>query len=86
MENYITPILTFVGTLMGFWYGQKRSKAETDSIIITNVKALMDIQNDTIQKLRVEIEGLREKITMYESYITDLKNEIKKMSLNKNSI
>ena len=80
MEDFITPILTFIGTVIGFWYGSKRNKAETDSIILTNVKALMDIQNETIEKLRNEIEGLRVKITKYEEYITTLKDEIHQMS------
>jgi predicted RNase H-like nuclease (RuvC/YqgF family) len=79
MEHLITPILTFIGTIIGFWYGSKRNKAETDSIILTNVKALMDIQNETIEKLRTEIEALRVKITKYEEYITTLKDEIHEM-------
>lgn len=76
----LTPLLTFVGTLMGFWYGSKRNKAETDGLIITNVKALLDLQNETIEKLRTEIEGLRQKINQYEDYITTLKDEIHEMS------
>jgi predicted RNase H-like nuclease (RuvC/YqgF family) len=75
----ITPLLTFAGTLLGFWYGSKKSKAEADGLIIKNVKALLDLQNETIEKLRTEIEGLRLKINQYEQYITTLKDEIHQM-------
>ena len=79
MEMILTPILTFVGTLIGYFYGSKKSKAETDSIVLQNVKGILEIQSSTIESLREQVEELQTKIEGYESYIQKLQDEISQL-------
>ena len=72
----LTSILTFVGTVIGYLYGSKKNKAETDSIVLQNVKGILEIQSSTIESLKEQVDELQEKIMGYEIYIKQLQEEI----------
>jgi len=76
MEMILTSILTFVGTVIGYFYGSKKNRAETDSIVLQNVKGILEIQSSTIEALKEQVEELQTKIMDYESYIKKLQEEI----------
>ena len=75
----LTSILTFVGTVIGYFYGSKKNRAETDSIVLQNVKGILEIQSSTIESLKEQVEELQQKIVGYELYIQKLQEEINQL-------
>jgi predicted RNase H-like nuclease (RuvC/YqgF family) len=85
MEYMIQAVLTLVGTLAGYFWGSRKNNAETDSIVIQNVKEILEVYSQTIQSLKQEISELKDKIDGYEKQIeslnrelTEFRNEMKK--------
>jgi len=76
MEVILTSILTFAATIIGFFFGQRKNNAETDSIVIKNVKEILDVYSRTITELRDEVHSLKEKIMEYEKQIEQLNCEL----------
>jgi predicted RNase H-like nuclease (RuvC/YqgF family) len=85
MEYMIQAVLTLVGTLAGYFWGSRKNNAETDSIVIQNVKEILEVYSQAIQSLKQEISELKDKIDGYEKQIdclnkevTEFRNEMKK--------
>lgn len=81
----IQAVLTLVGTLAGYFWGSRKNNAETDSIVIQNVKEILEVYSQAIQSLKQEISELKDKIDGYEKQIdclnkevTEFRNEMKK--------
>jgi predicted RNase H-like nuclease (RuvC/YqgF family) len=85
MEYLIQGILTLIGTLAGYVWGSRKNNAEADTLIIKNVKDILEVYSGTIQDLKKEISELKDKIDGYEKQIeclnrelTEFRNEMKK--------
>jgi predicted RNase H-like nuclease (RuvC/YqgF family) len=76
MEYLIQAVLTLVGTLAGYFWGSRKNNAETDSIVIENVKQILEVYSATIQDLKQEIKELKDKIDGYEKQIEYLNKEL----------
>jgi archaellum component FlaC len=72
----ITTILTALSSVAGYFYGRRRNDAETDKLVLENVKEILTIYSDVIDDLKVEVKGLRDKIFEYEALISKLTREI----------
>jgi predicted RNase H-like nuclease (RuvC/YqgF family) len=76
LEYIINAVIAFVSSLTGYFFGSRKNNAETDSIVIDNVKEILGVYNTTINDLKVEIMELREKIDRYEKHIEKLQQEL----------
>jgi predicted RNase H-like nuclease (RuvC/YqgF family) len=76
MEILSNFVIGLVGTLAGYFFGQRKNNAETDSIVIENVKEILAVYSQTIQDLKYEILELKDKIDEYEKIIDKLKSEL----------
>lgn len=76
MEVILNVVLTFIGTLAGYLFGLRKTNAETDSIVIKNVKEILEVYSTTINDLKEEITELKTKINEYEKQITCLNTEL----------
>jgi len=76
MEILSNFIIGLVGTLAGYFFGQRKNNAETDSIVIENVKEILSVYSQTIQDLKEEITSLKDKIGEYEILVDKLKCEL----------
>lgn len=76
MEIYLTAILTFVGTIAGYVFGNRKNNAEADRIVIENVKEILGVYSQTINDLKQEISELKDKIDRYETHIASLEKEL----------
>jgi predicted RNase H-like nuclease (RuvC/YqgF family) len=75
-ENLITGIITAIGTFIGYIVGARKSNAETDKIVIENVKEILEVYSTTINDLKEEVKELKEKISHYEGVIEKLNHDI----------
>jgi predicted RNase H-like nuclease (RuvC/YqgF family) len=76
MEYLIQAVLTIVGTFAGYVWGSRKTNAETDRIVIENVKEILGVYSQTIQDLKTEISELKDKIDGYEKQIDCLNKEL----------
>lgn len=76
MDIVTNFIIGLVGTLAGYFFGMRRDNAETDSVVIKNVKEILEVYSTTIQDLKDEITELKNKIDEYEKLIDNLKCEL----------
>lgn len=76
LEFIVNGIIAFVSSLAGYFFGSRKNNAETDSIVIDNVKEILGVYNTTIADLKSEIAELREKIDKYEKHIEKLQQEL----------
>lgn len=76
LEYIINAVIAFVSSLTGYFFGSRKNNAETDSIVIDNVKEILGVYNTTINDLKAEIMELREKIERYEKHIEKLQQEL----------
>ena len=76
MELFLNFILTLVGTTAGYIFGSRKANAETDSIVIANVKEILGVYSTTINDLKEEIKELKNKIDQYEKQIDCLNKEL----------
>jgi predicted RNase H-like nuclease (RuvC/YqgF family) len=75
-EFIVNAVIAFVSSLAGYFFGSRKNNAETDSIVIENVKEILGVYNTTITDLKAEIAELREKIEKYEKHIEKLQEEL----------
>jgi peptidoglycan hydrolase CwlO-like protein len=75
-EVVITALVSALTTIGGFFLGKRKSNAETDSIVIQNVKELLGVYSNTINDLKNEIKELKEKIDKYEEQIDNMSLEL----------
>lgn len=72
----LTTILTALSSVAGYFYGRRRNEAETDKLVLENVKDILTIYSDVIDDLKNEVKGLRDKILEYEELIGKLTREV----------
>jgi len=72
----ITGIFSFVGTLVGFIFGLRRKNAETDKIVLENVKGVIEVYTQTIEDMKKEIQELKKEIKDYRECIDKLEEEL----------
>lgn len=79
LETLLTGLAGIVTAIGSYFAGRKKNKAEIDSLVLQNVKGILEIQTETIEALKREVDELRKKIEGYEEYIEKLETEIKAM-------
>lgn len=72
----LTGLITLITTFLGYWFGSRKTNAETDKIIIENVKELLEVYSSTINDLKIEIRELKDKIDDYEKQIDKMSKEL----------
>jgi predicted RNase H-like nuclease (RuvC/YqgF family) len=72
----LNALIAGISTLTGYFFGSRKSNAETDRIVIENVKEILGVYSTTINDLKIEIQELKEKITTYEHHIEKLQREL----------
>ena len=75
-EVIITTIIGFISTLVGYFVGNRKSQADTDRIVLDNVKGVLEIYTSTIEDLKDEVKGLKDKISEYEVMIEKMSSEL----------
>ena len=76
MDNIvITAIFTFISSLVGFFVGSRKNNAETDRIVLENMKGVIEVYTQTIEDLKHEVQELKEDIKEYQSCINKLEDE-----------
>lgn len=78
MEIIFNFIIGFTGTLVGFIFGQRKSNAETDRVVIENVREIIAVYNQTIDDLKQEVAEMKKTIKDYEQQIKLLQDEVHK--------
>jgi predicted RNase H-like nuclease (RuvC/YqgF family) len=76
LEFIVNAVIAFVSSLAGYFFGSRKNNAETDIIVIENVKEILGVYNTTSTDLKAEIAELREKIEKYEKHIEKLQEEL----------
>jgi predicted RNase H-like nuclease (RuvC/YqgF family) len=72
----LTMVLTAASSVAGYLFGRRRNEAETDKIVLDNVKDILMIYSDVIDDLKNEVKELKDKILEYEEIIGKLTREI----------
>lgn len=78
-STIITGIITGVSTFVGYFIGARKTNAETDKIVIENVREILEVYSLTINDLKNEVRELKQRITEYETHIEKLNTELNKM-------
>lgn len=76
MENIIVGVLGALGTFIGYMVGARKSNAETDKIVIENVKEILGVYANTINDLKQEVRELKDKLQEYEGVIEKLNQDL----------
>lgn len=86
LETLFTAAIGIVSSIITYFVGLKKNKAEVDSLVLENVKGILQIQTETIEALKKEVDELKKKIDDYEKYIDQLQAQIREMrrEMNKN--
>lgn len=86
LETLFTAGIGIVSSVITYFVGLKKNKAEVDSLVLENVKGILQIQTETIEALKKEVDELKKKIDDYEKYIDQLQAQIREMrkEMNKN--
>jgi chromosome segregation ATPase len=78
-EVIITALVSALTTIGGFFLGKRKSNAETDTIVIKNVKEILEVYAITINDLKNEIRELKDKIDDYEKQIDKMSIELNQL-------
>lgn len=76
MDIMLTGVITLITAFLGYWFGSRKSNAETDKIVIENVKEILGVYSTTINDLKIEIRELKDKIDDYEKQIEKMSKEL----------
>jgi peptidoglycan hydrolase CwlO-like protein len=76
MDIMLTGLITLITTFLGYWFGSRKNNAETDKIVIENVKEILGVYSTTINDLKIEIRELKNKIDDYEKQIDKMSKEL----------
>ena len=76
MDIMLTGLITLITTFLGYWFGSRKTNAETDKIVIENVKEILGVYSTTINDLKIEIRELKDKIDDYEKQIEKMSKEL----------
>ena len=72
----ITTIFSFISTLIGYFVGSRKKNAETDSIVLENMKGVIEVYTQTIEDLKHEVSEMKAEIKEYKSCINKLEDEL----------
>lgn len=78
-ENLILIISNLLTGISTYWMGKRKSNAETDNLILTNLEKSMTIYAELVRNLKQEIHELNTKIQELESKVDSLMAENKKL-------
>jgi peptidoglycan hydrolase CwlO-like protein len=78
-ENLILIISNLLTGISTYWMGKRKSNAETDNLILTNLEKSMTIYAELVKNLKQEIHELNTKIQELESKVDSLMAENKKL-------
>lgn len=78
-ENLILIVSNILTGISTYWMGKRKTNAETDNLILTNLEKSMGIYQDLITNLKAEIHELNTKIQELESKVDSLMAENKKL-------
>lgn len=73
--SILSVVSPFITGFLGFLFGRKRSKAETETIELQNARMIIEMQREMIDEQRQEIKSLKDVVARHEREITDLKNK-----------
>lgn len=76
LEYILNALIAFISSIAGYFFGSRKNNAETDRIVIDNVKEILEVYSTTINDLKVEIQELKLKIEKYEAHIEKLQREL----------
>lgn len=76
LEYILNAVIAFISSLAGYFFGSRKNNAETDRIVIDNVKEILAVYATTINDLKVEIQELKLTIEKYEAHIEKLQQEL----------
>lgn len=79
LETLFTAGIGIVSSIITYFVGLRKNKAEVDSLVLENVKGILQIQTETIESLKKEVDELKKKIDDYEKYIDQLQSQIREM-------
>jgi len=79
MEILTAGLISFTTTLIGYWFGLRKNKAEASQIEIENIKDVISIYTQTIQDLKNEVSELKTQIKEYKTCIDKLESELHQM-------
>lgn len=78
MDTIITTtIFSFISTMVGYYYGNRKNNAEASNIEIKNIKEIIFIYSETIKDLKDEVQELKKDIKEYKNCINKLEDELK---------
>jgi predicted nucleic acid-binding Zn-ribbon protein len=72
-------VMTIVTTLIGYFVGRRKSKAETDNQVLKNLELSIGLYKNMIDDLRTEIRELNVKIQDLETKVESLMIENRKL-------
>lgn len=75
-ETILTTIIGFFSTIVGYIVGSRKQQADTDRLVLDNVRGILDIYNSTINDLKNEINELKTKINEYEKMVDNMSVEL----------
>ena len=78
-ESLILIISNILTGLSTYWMGKRKTNAETDNTILSNLEKSMGIYQELIKNLKQEIHELNTKIQDLESKVDSLMVENKKL-------
>lgn len=78
-EIITTALVSFISTIVGYLVGNRKTQAETDAIVLENVKTIIGVYAETINDLKSEVKELKEKIMEYEKMIDEMSLELSKL-------
>lgn len=84
MEHFTTFIITTVTGLGTYLYGLRRGKADTDSVLLSNLEKSISIYQTIISDMKKELEALRREVDQLETKVSVLLEEnaeLKKLML-----
>lgn len=83
MNETILLFLSNALTASAAWYvGKRKTNAETDNLVLSNLEKSMSIYQDLIQNLKEEIHQLNNKIQDLESKVDMLMEENRQLKKN----
>jgi predicted RNase H-like nuclease (RuvC/YqgF family) len=68
--------VSLVSLLSGYFFGRRKNDAETDRIVIQNVKEILEVYTNTIDALKEEVKDLKTKVMEYQKHIDKLQTEL----------
>jgi predicted RNase H-like nuclease (RuvC/YqgF family) len=72
----ITTTFSFISTIVGYLVGSRRKNAETDTIILNNMKGVIEVYSQTIEDLKEEVLEMKKDIKEYKNCINKLEDEL----------